>query len=69
MKYEVETQVCATHLEDLKKDLELHIRRHALNGNISEEFAWSLNKINNKLLFLKCEIAQILPNEKLDTSS
>jgi len=65
MKYEVETQVCATHLEDLKKDLELHTRRHALNGNISEEFAWSLNRVNNHLREALFEIAQILPNEVL----
>lgn len=53
MKYEVETQVCAIHLEDLKKDLELHIRRHLHNEDKSEDFAWHLNKINNKLLDLK----------------
>jgi hypothetical protein len=69
MKYEVETQVCATHLEDLKKDLELHIIRHLHNKDKSEDFAWHLNKINNKLLDIKWEIAQILPNENLAISS
>jgi len=69
MKYEVETQVCATHLEDLKKDLELHMRRHLHNEDKSKDFAWHLYKINNKLSDIKWEIAQILPNENLDTSS
>jgi hypothetical protein len=68
MKYEVEAKVCATHLEDLKKDLDLHIRRQSVNKD-NPEFIESLNKINNKLLFLKWEIAQILPNEKIDKSS
>jgi len=65
MKFEVETTKCTTLIEDLKKDLDLHIKRHALNENISEEFAWSLNRVNNKLREALFEIAQILPNEKL----
>lgn len=64
MKYKVEAEVCAILLEDLKKDLNLHMRRHVLNEHISEEFAWSLNKVNNNLREALFNIAQILPKEK-----
>jgi len=63
MKYEVETTKCTTLIESLKKDLDWHIIRHSFNKNISEEFAWSLNRVNDKLRGALFEIAQILPSE------
>jgi hypothetical protein len=63
MKYEVETKKCESLIESLKKDLNWHIKRHSVNENKSEDFAWHLNRVNDRLRGALYEIAQILPNE------
>lgn len=68
MKYEVETKKFESLIEDLKRDLDVHVKRHSLNVDKSEDFAWHLNKVNDKLREALFEISQILPNEKLDTT-
>jgi hypothetical protein len=68
MKYEVETLKFSLLIEDLKKDLDLHIKRHSVNEDKTEDFAWHLHKVNDKLREALFEIAQILPNENLDLS-
>lgn len=63
MKYEVETKKCESLIESLKKALDFHNKRHSVNADKSEDFAWHLNKVNNMLKGVLFEIEQILPNE------
>ena len=66
MKYDVETKKFESLIESLKKDLDLLNKRHSVNENKSEVFAWHLNRVNDRLGGALYEIAQILPNENLN---